>query len=377
MKLIKSLAAIFSGQNSKKKFLEAVQIEVCTSCNLDCMMCPLPEGGQGWSKKYMAWETFHQVKEIIPLAHHLHLQGWGEPLLHPRIMEMIELLKAGGARTGMTTNGTLLNRETANKLVELGLDTLCVSIAGAREETHNKIRRGSSLNRILGNVMTLNEIKKIKGKNTPIVTFSYILTRQNIEELPQAVAMTAAMGIKDMVVTNIDFVHNEQADREKVFACGENRERYQAVLTHAHKVAQSLKLKLRTYPLVLEKVPVCEANPHQILFITLEGEICPCTYLSRPENPRIFNGKKLKVLRKSFGNIHEATFADIWQKPEYTAFREPFLKRLAIVRGIKLMAVGVGADKYKVLQDYERLRTEMERIDLPAECQTCYKAYGI
>lgn len=51
MKLIKSLAAIFSGQNSKKKFLEAVQIEVCTSCNLDCMMCPLPEGGQGWSKK--------------------------------------------------------------------------------------------------------------------------------------------------------------------------------------------------------------------------------------------------------------------------------------------------------------------------------------
>jgi MoaA/NifB/PqqE/SkfB family radical SAM enzyme len=278
---------------------------------------------------------------------------------------------------GFTTNGTLLTGEVAGMLIDQGLDTLCISIAGATEGTHGSIRKGSSLKQIFSNILVLQEYKRRRRVKKPYVTVSYILSRHNIHELPQAVGLVADLGVGDMVATHIDFVHNKQTDDDKVFSFFVVNPEYEAFLEKARQEARKHKIILRTYPLRLEEAPCCELNPLQFVLVNYRGDICPCTYLSLPAAKRIFCGQSYNVEQVSFGNIHEESFQEIWEKPGYKMFREPFLKRRNLLKkqvGLSLLS---GTDPGKAETACLRLKEEMAKNPLPEPCRICYKAYGI
>ena len=92
---------------------QAFQIEVTTRCVLRCVMCPRVALAQQWREMDLPWETFHRIACAFPLAQHVHLQGWGEPLLHPRLFDMIALAKEAGCRAGLTTNGMRLDQDVS------------------------------------------------------------------------------------------------------------------------------------------------------------------------------------------------------------------------------------------------------------------------
>jgi len=73
----------------------------------------------------------------------VHLQGWGEPLLHPSILSMLEVAKKVGTRVSFTTNGSLLGADICKDIISLGVDAVGISLAGAISKTHECIRRGS------------------------------------------------------------------------------------------------------------------------------------------------------------------------------------------------------------------------------------------
>lgn len=56
----------------------------------------------------MDGETWSRLERDLDLARYVHLQGWEEPLLHPRLPGMVDAVKAAGAAVGLTTNGDLL-----------------------------------------------------------------------------------------------------------------------------------------------------------------------------------------------------------------------------------------------------------------------------
>ena len=82
------------------------------------------------------------------MAEHVHLQGWGEPLLHPDLPGMVAAAKAAGCTVGITTNGDLLS-EALTWIAEAQVDLVTVSVAG-RASTHARLRDGSRLGDILG-----------------------------------------------------------------------------------------------------------------------------------------------------------------------------------------------------------------------------------
>jgi hypothetical protein len=77
---------------------EAFQIEVTSRCNLRCVMCPVTVLADRWPALDLPWETFQRIARAFGKTKWVYLQGWGEPLLHPRILDMIALHihRAGG-----------------------------------------------------------------------------------------------------------------------------------------------------------------------------------------------------------------------------------------------------------------------------------------
>src|SRR4051812_167080 len=98
-----------------------LQVEVTAACNLRCHMClvryrPPVDRVHG----SMSFDRFRATVDALPVLEKVTLQGLGEPLLVPDLLQMVAYASARGARVGFNTNGTLLTREKATQLVEAG-----------------------------------------------------------------------------------------------------------------------------------------------------------------------------------------------------------------------------------------------------------------
>ena len=133
-----------------------VYLEPTNACNLACSTCVRhawdePEG-------FMEWPTFEAVADGLATGARagdgrrrgapgtIAFMGLGEPLLHPRFLDMVRAAKERGLRAEVTTNALLLDDAMAAGLLEAGLDQLVVSIDGASAEAFGRVR-GASLAR--------------------------------------------------------------------------------------------------------------------------------------------------------------------------------------------------------------------------------------
>jgi MoaA/NifB/PqqE/SkfB family radical SAM enzyme len=349
------------------RFFEAFQIEVTSRCCVRCKMCPRSTLAEQWPEMDLPWEAFERIARAFPWVQHVHLQGWGEPLLHPRLFEMIALAKGAGCRVGLTTNGMGLDQDTGKRLLDLNLDLLSISIAGATQETHEGIRVSSDFSVILGNVRELAHMRAGRPGNTPKVELSYLMTKTNIAELPQAVELAASLGVDELYAINLDYLVTPTHDELRVFGCPSLRDGFVRTVEEARERARRIGLAFRSYPLDLEEVAICEAHPTKILFISCDGWVSPCTYLSLPgqrEIPRWFEGKRVCVPAVRFGSIQDQELMDIWEGAAYREFRERFAER----------RLGLAARAFATVSGGES--TEPKMPPPPEPCRTCYKLYG-
>lgn len=99
----------WNGEGKLKTF-KKVYIEITSVCNLACSFCPPTERAKGLIKV----EQFNKIlDEIRPHTKYIYLHVKGEPLLHPRIDQLLDVAHAKGFKVNITTNGTLIkkNRE--------------------------------------------------------------------------------------------------------------------------------------------------------------------------------------------------------------------------------------------------------------------------
>jgi len=353
----------------RARFFEAVQIEVTSRCLSRCVMCPRVVLADQWHEMDLSWEAFQRIARVFPWVQHVHLQGWGEPLLHPRLFDMIAPAKKAGCRVGLTTNGMRLDQDTGKRLLDLNVDLIAISIAGATRHTHESIRVGSDFPLIVENVRRLLTLRAGQGTKRPKVEFSYLMTKTNMSELPEAVELAASLGVDELYAINLDYVVAPEHDDLKAFSNPLLREAFDHTVNEARERAGRGGLTFRPYPLDPEEVAVCEADPTKILFISSDGWVSPCPYMGlagRSDIPRSFEGQSLRVPRLRFGNVMDQDLMEIWESQDYRAFRRLFERRLT-----EAMALAVGVetgsgDAY-----------HPGPLPPPEPCRTCYKLYGV
>lgn len=119
--------------------LLSANLELTNACNLRCVICPTGNGRMQRGKGLMREETFALALSGAGRLEFVLLFQWGEPLLHPRFAELARRARATGARTLLTTNGTLLDAPRIAGLLNSGVDRVTVSIDGDAR-THEAVR---------------------------------------------------------------------------------------------------------------------------------------------------------------------------------------------------------------------------------------------
>ncbi|MBG3878491.1 radical SAM protein [Desulfovibrio oxamicus] len=355
------------------------QVEVTTRCDAACVYCPRTACGGGWRDEDMSMALFRRVLVACRGARHLHLQGWGEPLLHPRYPDMLaEAVKAGYV-VGLTTNGVHLDAGMAGVLVDAGVDMVALSLAGIGAR-NDAVRRGAPTARVLAALDALREAKARAGSALPRVHLAYMLLRQDAEGPEALPALLRGRGVETVIVSTLDHVTSPEladaayahAEADELAALGRRLEMACAA-AEAEGIRMVWRLPLPASPPVhLAVLPAtrpadappfmpdhsfapdhpftpghkppelwdlpgdmlcalaaregdssCTENVGRAAVITVDGMVAPCVFAALPlcgGRPRDGSGA-VAAGRMLFGSVEDAPLSELWRRPAYAAFR--------------------------------------------------------
>lgn len=349
-----------------------VQVELTSRCNLCCHSCLRGSHPGFWQEQDLSQPILHKLVTSLAQGTTLHLQGWGESLLHPFLGQNISLLKKRGFRVSLTSNGTCLDRDTADMLVASGLDALTFSMAGADSATQDPLRGAGSFARLEQALELVNAGKTEQGTDQPVLAISYLLTPQTIRQLPRAVTWCARRGVALLVGVHMTHAVNEFQQSLQCFAAGvDEQKRYKKYLRRAGIKAVFHRLQLNMPAMAADAVPVCAKNPLDSFFVAADGSVSPCVFLCPP-----YSEKQSPLTRYVPGNLHHESLAHIWNRSEYRKFRQILADRLALYN--RTMAkVGFDLDGLERLEQAKKIISRyFAEHPVPVPCRQCLKMQG-
>lgn len=156
----------YSYFNKKTKVFsrpKVYSIELTNHCNLQCAMCP-----RRFSNRELGFMDFDLFKQIIKqskrYSDEIILHNYGEPLLHPRLVDFINYCTANKIKTWLSTNATLLDEKKSLEILNSGLDKITLAFDSINKETYEELRRGANFEKTRDNIINFLKLKK-KLKN--------------------------------------------------------------------------------------------------------------------------------------------------------------------------------------------------------------------
>lgn len=284
--------------------LKKLYIEPTSLCNLNCSMC----FRHNWFDEAlgsMSQETTAKLYDIfqIPTLETVFFGGMGEPLMHPQIHEMIRTAHSAGKRTELLTNATLLKPEMSEKLLSTGLDMLWVSMDGFSKESYESIRKGSMYALVTDHLTAFNKLRKHTG-----LGITFVVMKENEQELTQLNQFADAFRVDMLNISHV-IPGVPLAEQDSIYDCS-------FPVGKMHRFSDIPTKKQYDH---------CTFVNEGICFIRWDGEVCPCMQLLH--NSYTYLGElHRKVFAKSYGNIHQTDFRQIWNQPDYVRFRD-YVKR--------------------------------------------------
>lgn len=163
-----------------------LKAELVNYCNLRCPVCPTGSGLVERPPQAMDLGLFELLMaEIGPYLLRVSLNGWGEPLLHPRFADAVAIARRYGVPAVIATNGQMLgdNRVT-DELLREPPTYLTVAIDGLTDEVNSRYRTGARLEPALRGVRRLARRRHEQGQELPRLQMRFIVMKHNEHQLP-------------------------------------------------------------------------------------------------------------------------------------------------------------------------------------------------
>ena len=163
-------------------FPNIIDIELTNHCNLNCLMC----SRQFMTRKegYMSEEIFKRIIDTCQKHNTaIRLIRWGEPFLHPNILEWCKYVKSKGLLLHITTNGVLLTEKDLEKILKIGIDSIIFSLQGTDQEGYEYMRDNRKYQKLVNTISKLLRMRKDGDK--PFIHISTTVTDESQEEIDE------------------------------------------------------------------------------------------------------------------------------------------------------------------------------------------------
>lgn len=312
---------------------EQIHLDLTNACTLRCLCCwhrsPLLAAGDippHWSPDHrLSYETALGVIEDAAAmgVRRIIFSGGGDPLCHPRTMDLLRAAAERGLETTLITNLVVAGAETIRTLVEARLGRLAVSLWAGDEKTYAVMHPGASFGtfgRIVGLLRGLGA--PLPPGRGPQLILTHVLCARNAGNIEAMVRLAVELGAGQIWFQPTDV----ETPRLKPLLLG--RAEIAAVVASLENCAARFRPLLRPgqeglldFSLLLGKLS--NSRAHEGVFHSDVIDTMPC-YMGWYESRILANGDVVpccKADRLPLGSVRERRFRDIWFSPAYDEFR--------------------------------------------------------
>ncbi len=318
---------VFSGILSKRAFVGPYFAVIAGkhSCNYKCIFCewftPIAKELKNEklsSHSYMNMDVYNGlVRELSELGTKIILFGdTEEPFMDPNLIEKIECAKQHNLGCFIITNGSLINEENAEKIVDLKLDYLNVSLNAGSPETYPRIHTTETqktFERIVSMVELIEKLKEKKQTDFPRTRLSMVVCNRNYHDVVKFVELCQGIGVKNAHIKRLISTSREMAEELELTLNQEEQTKKYLVeaLNSSKKYGINLDMEWTEWTgsqrtLIKNDVPCYFGWLFTV--IDADGSVRPCCFQNRSPTCTI-------------GNIKENEFTILWRSKKYQDFR--------------------------------------------------------
>lgn len=296
-----------------------VYIGITSHCDMYCIMCWFhsPYLSNTVNSEYLPFEKFLSLisdfKQIGVKA--VVLGGEGEPLLHPRILDMVKAARESGLEVEILTNGFYLEKEKIDFLLRIGIKKLLISLHCSDEATFKLIhplREETDFSKIIKNIKL---IKTLQGKSpAPRIFLINVISRKNYQKTSEMARLASELGADKLLFKPLMLDHDigEQLlnVQEKEILI-KNLRALEKEITLPNNINAFIQTTNRD--LLAKKGSRPQKRMTRFCYIPWVssniapgGDVLPCVYAHK----------------KFAGNMNALKFSDIWKGDAYKSFRQ-------------------------------------------------------
>ena len=160
-----------------------ISMKFTNNCQLKCRMCGIWSQDREEELPGDKWrEAMDKVFDWLG-PYRLDIAG-GEPLLRPDNDELVAHAAAKGIETVMLSNGGLVTKARARKMLDSGLDSIHISLDSLKPHVHDQMRGvPGTFAKAIRAIRHLQELRRYREKEFSIGMASIVM-EPNMEELP-------------------------------------------------------------------------------------------------------------------------------------------------------------------------------------------------
>lgn len=174
-------------------------VEITNQCPATCVMCRAANGFMERPRGIMRLSLFKRIIEMIgPRPHFkpLILHNVGEPLLHPKLLDMISIAQESDIPTEISTNAGLLTIEAYQNLCDAGIARIVIALDGTDVETLSAIRgRGSRPQEAFKNIEAILNYRSNQQSELPMLVLQMVRMQANAHQHRQFLERYGQLGL--------------------------------------------------------------------------------------------------------------------------------------------------------------------------------------
>jgi len=166
----------------------AIYVEPTNACNYECIMCHHKN-----LKRKQGFMSFDLYKKVVQEALDnnvkiIRLSVFGEPLLHPNFIDMINYAERRGMSIDFFSNASLLDSKKSRELLKTKIKNYIFSFEGATKQTYEKVMKGGNFERSIKNIEEFLRIRK-ELKSKAFVTIYSLYMSETSNEINKLIEM--------------------------------------------------------------------------------------------------------------------------------------------------------------------------------------------
>ncbi len=190
---------------------ETVHFHLTNKCNLRCLFCWAHAPGSAMHLQPPRHFPFRKFAEIVRDCYDLkvdaiHLSAEGEPALHPRFADMMDLLGKMPFFVQLLTNGTFSPEQ---RRAVLKADQVVINLGAVDREGYKALHGKDYFERVIGNIRSLVRYND-KEKKSLSVKILFIKNTMNVEALPAMRVLAQKLGVGLVEKEMLPTLHNER-----------------------------------------------------------------------------------------------------------------------------------------------------------------------